>query len=161
MISLVRVDNRLIHGQVVEAWVPKLRANRVVVADNEASQSLLVRAAMGLAVPSPVEVRIQALSAVDYPALFEDSSRTLLLLREVAGVLAAEDKGLRLTHLNLGNIHYGPGRRKVSASVFLSKEELEQLKTLSERGVKVEARGVPTDAPVEFPEMVDRFDKGA
>lgn len=161
MISLVRVDNRLIHGQVVEAWVPKLRATRMVVADDEASRSPLVRAAMGLAVPPSVEVRIQSLDEVDYAGLFEDPSRTLLLIREVAGVLAAEGDGLRLTHLNLGNIHYGPGRRKVSASVFLSKEELVQLKALVEKGVKVEARSVPTEAPVEFPEMVDRFDKGA
>ena len=161
MISLVRVDNRLIHSQVVEAWLPKLRANRMVVADDEAYHSPLVRAAMGLAVPPAVEVRIQPLTEVDYPALFEDPSRTLLLVRDVAGVLAAEGKGLKLTHLNLGNIHYGPGRRKVSASVFLSKEELNQLGRLFEGGVKIEARGVPTDAPVEFPEMVYRYDKGA
>lgn len=161
MISLVRVDNRLIHGQVVEAWLPKLRANRMVVADDEAYHSPLVRAAMGLAVPPAVEVRIQPLNEVDYRALFEDPSRTLLLLRDVAAVLAAEGKGLQLTHLNLGNIHSGPGRKRVSASVFLSKEELNQLAVLFERGVKVEARGVPTEAPVEFPEMVDRYDKGA
>jgi len=161
VISLVRVDNRLIHGQVVEAWLPKLRANRMVVADDEAYHSSLVRAAMGLAVPPAVEVRIQPLNEVDYPALFEDPSRTLLLIRDVAGILAALAKGLQLTHLNLGNIHYGLGRRKVSASVFLSKEELNQLEVLFKRGVKVEARGVPTDAPVEFPEMVHRYDRGA
>ena len=50
MISLVRVDNRLIHGQVVEAWLPHLKVSRVVVADDEAAQSPLIRAAMGMAV---------------------------------------------------------------------------------------------------------------
>ncbi len=161
MISLVRVDNRLIHGQVVEAWVPRLRATRMVVADDEAFQSPLVRAAMGLAVPSSVEVWIEPLTGVQYPTLVEDASRTLLLIRDVAGVLAARERGLRLTHLNLGNIHYGPGRRKVSASVFLSKEELDQLKRLVDQGVEVEARGVPTDALVDFAQMTDRFGKGA
>jgi len=161
VISLVRVDNRLIHGQVVEAWVPRLRATRMVVADDEAFETPLVRAAMALAVPSSVEVRIQPLSAVDYASLLEDKSRTMLLIRDVAAVLAAREKGLRLTHLNLGNIHYAPGRRKVSASVFLSKDELAQLKILAEQGVEIEARGVPTDAPVNLPEMTDRFAKGA
>jgi PTS system mannose-specific IIB component len=161
VISLVRVDNRLIHGQVVEAWVPRLRATRMVVADDEAFQSPLVRAAMGLAVPSLVEARIQPLMEVDYRALSEDLSRTLLLFRDLPGVLAARAKGLRLSHLNLGNIHYGPGRRKVSASVFLTQEELDQLKILVDQGVEVEARGVPTDAPLNFANMVDRFGKGA
>jgi len=161
VISLVRVDNRLIHGQVVEAWVPRLRATRMVVADDEAFESPLIRAAMGLAVPSSVEARIQPLSEVDYPALSEDPSRTLLLFRDLSGVFAAREKGLRLSHLNLGNIHYGPGRRKVSASVFLTQEELAQIKLLVDQGVEVEARGVPTDAPVNFPSMVDRFGKGA
>lgn len=141
--------------------MPRLRATRIVVADDEAFQSPLVRAAMGLAVPSSVEARIQPLAQIDYPALSADPSRTLLLLRDLSGVLAAREKGLRLSHLNLGNIHYGPGRRKVSASVFLTREELDQIKLLVDEGVEVEARGVPTDPPVNFPAMVDRFGKGA
>ena len=113
---------------------------------------------------SPEVIREQmrrAVSAVEYASLLEDKSRTMLLIRDVAAVLAAREKGLRLTHLNLGNIHYAPGRRKVSASVFLSKDELAQLKILAEQGVEIEARGVPTDAPVNLPEMTDRFAKGA
>ena len=61
MISLVRVDNRLIHGQVVEAWLPHLKVARVVVADDEAAHSPLIRAAMGLAVPAELEVHIHPL----------------------------------------------------------------------------------------------------
>jgi PTS system mannose-specific IIB component len=116
---------------------------------------------MGLAVPSSVEVWIEPLGEVQYPTLLQDASRTLLLIRDVAGVLAAREKGLRLTHLNLGNIHYGPGRKKVSASVFLSQDELNQLKMLVDQGVEVEARGVPTDGLVDFAQMKERFGKGA
>ena len=64
MISLVRVDNRLIHGQVVEAWLPHLKVGRVVVADDEAASSPLIRAAMGLAVSNNVSVDIQPLEQV-------------------------------------------------------------------------------------------------
>ena len=46
MISLVRVDNRLIHGQVVEAWLPRLKVKRVVVADDEAAANLLTNPAL-------------------------------------------------------------------------------------------------------------------
>lgn len=161
MISLVRVDNRLIHGQVVEAWFPYLEVSRVVVADDESAQSPLVRAAMGLAVPASIEVSVEAPREVDYVKLRDDSTKTLLLFRDVTGVVDAVGLGLNASHVNLGNVHYATGRRQVSPSVFLSPEELRQLKSLSEAGSRVEARGVPSDRPVEYPEIAERFGKGS
>jgi len=160
VISLVRVDNRLIHGQVVEAWLPRLKATRIVVADDEAAGNLLTRAAMGLAVQNSVEVRIEPLLKVNYQSIAEDPVPTLLLVRDVAAAITARERGLPLRLLNLGNIHFGSGRRRVSPSVFLSQDELNQLKMLSQAGVEVEARGVPTDARVTFAEMVERFKEG-
>lgn len=161
MISLVRVDNRLIHGQVVEAWLPFLKVSRVVVADDEASASPLIRAAMGLAVSGSVQVLIEPMAELDLGALSADPVKTLLLVREVGGVLEARDRGLEVRRVNLGNVHFATGRKQVSPSVFLSQEELNRLKMLAENGVEVEARGVPSDRPVGFPEMVERFAKGA
>jgi len=58
VIALVRVDNRLLHGQILEAWVPRLKVDRIVVADDEAAASPLAQAAMVLCLPPtlPVEV---------------------------------------------------------------------------------------------------------
>ena len=58
MITFLRIDGRLIHGQVVEAWLPGLKVARVVVADDEAAHSPLMKTAMGLAVPPELEVDI-------------------------------------------------------------------------------------------------------
>jgi len=160
VISLVRVDNRLIHGQVVEAWLPYLKVDRVVVADDEASGSPLVRAAMGLAVPPDVDVVIRPLAEVDYAALAQDKRKTLVLLRDVGSVVEARERGLSVSHLNLGNVHFSAGRTRVSASVFLSPAELVQLKMLGEQGAEVEVRGVPTDKPVPLQEIEERFGKG-
>ena len=159
MISLVRVDNRLIHGQVVEAWFPKLRTERVVVADDEAAENVLTRTAMGLAVPAFIEVRIEALRKINYAALTADVVKTLLVIRDIAGVFTAREHGLKFNHLNLGNIHFSTHRRKITSSVFLSGEELNQLRLLAEEGIEVEARGIPTDSLVTFPEITERFGK--
>ena len=160
MISLVRVDNRLIHGQVVEAWLPQLKVARVAVADDEAAGSPLIRAAMALAVQSAIEVRIEPLGQLDFEALSRDSVKTLLLLREIAGVEQARARGLTLQHLNLGNVHFSSGRRQISSSVFLSPEEMASLRALSAAGVRVEARAVPAERPLELAELTARFDKG-
>jgi mannose/fructose/N-acetylgalactosamine-specific phosphotransferase system component IIB len=160
VIALVRVDNRLIHGQVVEAWLPELKVSRVAVADDEAARSPLIRAAMGLAVQSSIDVLIQPLHDVLYRQLSDDAKRTLVLFRDVASVADARTRGLGLTHVNLGNVHFSTGRRQVSASVFLSKGELDQLEALAHDGVEVEARGVPSDKAVTLVEMRERFEKG-
>lgn len=159
MITLVRVDNRLIHGQVVEAWLPFLKVSRVVVADDEAASSPLIRAAMALAVQSAIEVQILPLAQVDFAALSKDGVRTLVLLRDVAAVPFAFAHGLALESLNLGNVHFGTGRRQVSPSVFLAEAELKALQQLAEQGVRVEARAVPAEKPVELLDLTDRWAK--
>ncbi len=161
MISLVRVDNRLIHGQVIETWLPHLKVKRVVVADDEAAQSPLIRAAMGLAVHPNVEVQVLPMGQVDFGGLSKDEVRTLLLLRDVGGVLQARGRGLLAGHVNVGNVHFAKGRVQITPSVFLSQDELNQLKMLAEAGVEVEARAVPSDRPVGVSEMESRFGKGA
>jgi mannose/fructose/N-acetylgalactosamine-specific phosphotransferase system component IIB len=161
VISLVRVDNRLIHGQVVEAWLPHLKVARVAVADDEASQSPLIRAAMGLAVQQSIQVLIEPLKGLSYPELAADEPRTLVLFRDVAGLMEARKLGLLLPRLNLGNVHFATGRRQVSTSVFLSPAEVEQLEVLAAEGVEIEARGVPSERPVGFAEIRERMGKGA
>jgi mannose/fructose/N-acetylgalactosamine-specific phosphotransferase system component IIB len=160
VITFVRVDNRLIHGQVVEAWLPHLRVKRVVVADDEAASSPLVRAAMGLAVPSGIDVLIQARDEVPYEQLVQDEVKTLLLFRDVDDVVRARSKGLTLTRLNLGNVHFSAGRTKISSSVFLTRQELDEVRGLAGEGVDVEARPVPSETPLPLEELVSRFEKG-
>lgn len=161
MIVLVRVDNRLIHGQVVEAWLPHLKVARVVVADDEAAHSPLIRAAMGLAVQPQVEVEIKPLQEVDFAAVSGDGVRTLLLLRNIQDVVVAGGRGLRVQTLNLGNVHFEAGRRQVSPSVFLSRADLDRLKMLAAAGAEVEARAVPSDRPVTLADISERFGKDA
>jgi len=161
VIVLVRVDNRLIHGQVVEAWLPHLKVARVVVADDEAAHSPLIRAAMGLAVQPQVEVEIKPLQEVDFAAVSGDGVRTLLLLRNIQDVVVAGGRGLRVQTLNLGNVHFEAGRRQVSPSVFLSRADLDRLKMLAAAGAEVEARAVPSDRPVTLADISERFGKDA
>ncbi|HVG60154.1 MAG TPA: PTS sugar transporter subunit IIB [Hyalangium sp.] len=160
MITLVRVDNRLIHGQVVEAWLPHLKVQRVIVADDEAAASPLIRAAMALAVQSAIEVQILPLAQVDFASISKDGVRTLVLLRDVAAVPFAHAHGLAMDQLNLGNVHFGTGRRQVSPSVFLAEAELKTLQGLADNGVRVEARAVPSEKSVELGELAERWMKG-
>lgn len=160
MILLVRVDNRLIHGQILEAWVPKLAAHQVLVADDEAAASPLARAALTLCVPPELPVRIEPLAAVKWGELAASKTPTLVIVREIEALAHARASGLTPAMapiINLGNIHFSPERRSVTASVFVSRGELDALRALERVGFLVEARPVPSEPPLGLDEVERRW----
>ncbi len=160
MISLVRVDNRLLHGQVLEAWVPHLKAQEIVVADDAASHSSLALAATLLCVPPDLPTAVRAIDEVDFGALASEKRRALILVREIADLEKAVAAGLTpsaVHRLNLGNVHYAPGRRQVTPTIFLSDAELQALRRIEGAGFAVEVQVIPSDAPVGFGEIEHRY----
>lgn len=160
MIALVRVDNRLLHGQVLETWLPWLGARSVLVADDDAAASPLARAAMTLAVPAGLEAAILPLGEVRWAEVAASPERILVLVRDLTDLERAIAAGLtpeRAPAVNLGNVHYSTGRRPITASVYLSGEELEALRRLAARGFGVDARPVPTEPPVGLEEIERRY----
>ncbi len=163
-VVLARVDNRLVHGQVLEAWVPRLGVNQVVIADDEAAASPLAQAAMTLALPPEMQGTVLPVAKVDYAALAGGSRTVLLLLRDVDDVVRAVAAGLTpamASRVNLGNVHYASGRRPVTPSVFLSAREISEIEELEARGFEVDARAVPTDAAVRPRELRHQYDAAA
>jgi PTS system mannose-specific IIB component len=151
VIVLSRIDNRLIHGQVIEAWLPHLRVQRLVVADDVTAADTMAQAAMALAVPESVEVVHVPVAGLDPRALSADAVPTLILFRDVASAVRARQQGLPDGRLTVGNVHAGPGRRAVSRSVFLSTDEQAQLDALGTSGMDVVIQAVPSEAPVKVP----------
>jgi PTS system mannose-specific IIB component len=161
VIVLARVDNRLLHGQILEAWVPRLKIERIVVADDEASASPLAQAAMTLCLPPELKAEVRPVAGVDYAQLSATGERVLLLFRDVAALSRGVAGGLTpaLAHdVNLGNVHFSPERRPVTPSVFLSADEVSEVGRLEAAGFGVSARAVPSDAPVGAREMAQKYE---
>jgi PTS system mannose-specific IIB component len=160
VIALVRVDNRLLHGQILEAWIPRFAIREVVVADDEAAADDLARAAMTLCVPPDLPVRVVAVREVPWRELASAPHGVLVLVRDVAALSRAAEGGLApevARRVNLGNVHYGPGRRPVTPSVFLAAAELETLRGLAARGFEIEARAIPAEPPAGLEDIERRY----
>jgi len=163
VIPLVRIDNRLLHGQILETWIPRLRIEEVVVADDEAAGSELARAAMTLCVPPDLPIRVLPVREVRWAELAASPRRVLVLVRDLATLAAARAGGLTpelARSLNLGNLHFGPGRKAVSPSVFLAAPELEALRELARSGFELEARAIPSEPPAGLAEIERRYGAG-
>ena len=144
MISFIRVDSRLIHGQVIETWLPHLKIQRIVVADDVSARDPLVRAAMALAVPAEIDVLLAPVDEVPWKKLASDGPRTIVLLRDIPTALRAYELGL-VGPLNLGNVHSGPARHPVSRTVYLTDAEKQRLMELGKDGLAVTIQTVPNE----------------
>jgi PTS system N-acetylgalactosamine-specific IIB component len=160
VIALVRVDNRLLHGQILETWIPRLGIGEVVVADDQAAVSDLARAAMTLCVPPNLPVRVLPVERVPWADLAAVRQPVLVLLREVAALSRAAGMGLTpvlAPKVNVGNVHFAPGRRPITPSVFLSAEEVLALRALANAGFALEARAIPSEAPAGMDDIERRY----
>jgi mannose/fructose/N-acetylgalactosamine-specific phosphotransferase system component IIB len=156
-IVLFRVDERLIHGQVVVGWGGPLHADRVVVVDDEIAASPWEQELYCLGVPPEIEASFVNVAEARrlLPAWRSDSRRVVVLVRDLATTRRiAADGALRDEEVNLGGIHHSVGRERVLPYLFLSPAERGDLRALADDGVRVSARDLPGSRRVRLDELL-------
>lgn len=141
-----RIDNRLVHGQVIEAWLPYTGASCLVVANDAVSDDDLQQQIMSLAIPNRIAVHFLALDAVHtFLTKHGDCADVFVLFADANDVEKAFRNGVAMDVLNVGNMHYGPGKKQLYPHVALSAEDTAHLSFLQEQGVMLDFRCVPND----------------
>lgn len=145
-ISLIRVDERLIHGQVVVGWGGQLRPERYVVVDALVAGSDWEQELYGLGVPEGVEVLF--LGPGEAAGHLEDwrtsAIKTVLLTRDIQTMVElSRGGGLRGEEVNLGGLHAKKGRSEVLPYLYLDAEDFDGLRVLEEAGVTITAQDLP------------------
>jgi PTS system mannose-specific IIB component len=149
MVILARIDDRLIHGQVVEGWVNFLKATCILVADDAVAANPLQRAIMEISVPEGLKVIIGKVEDICGMLLSSslDGERAILLFSNPGDVLRALQAGLSCGSINLGGLHYVPGKKKIMDVCAVNDTDLEALQAILQRGVKIDIQTVPTEKP--------------
>lgn len=156
-LSLVRIDDRLVHGQVVEGWIPMLRAEAVLVASDAAAADELQVSLMRLALPEAISLEALPVDqAARHPGFRPDYPKRLLVL--VPGpleVLRLLDAGARFSTVNVGGLHFSAGKVQLGKAIFLSEEDRRALREIIKRGVTLEGRALPNDKGTDLMEMLE------
>lgn len=145
-IVLFRVDERLIHGQVVVGWGNHLHPDVIVVVDDDLAGSPWEQELYVLGVPSEMQARFETVA--DARGLLQSwrsaPARFVVLTRDIEtmGRLAGHG-AMRGEEVNIGGIHHAPGRAAILPYVYLSEEERAQVAALRGEGVVVSARDLP------------------
>ena len=156
-VILYRIDERLIHGQVVVGWGSQLKPDRIVVVDDELAGSDWEQELYTLGLPADLASEFATVAdARSRLASWRSSSeRVFLLTRDIRTMMQLADGGaMNGEEVNLGGIHHKPGRRPVLPYLYLNEQELAELDSLATSGVNVSARDLPGGKRVEAGQLV-------
>jgi mannose/fructose/N-acetylgalactosamine-specific phosphotransferase system component IIB len=149
-LRLVRIDDRLIHGQVVAVWLRALGAERIVIVDDATARDEFLRDVLVMAAPPgvPVEVLGVADGAVRLIELAATPEPVMVLARKPGTILALRHAGVPMEVVDLGGMGAGPGRRRLHRTISISPEELGELRELERLGTAVQIQIVADDRPI-------------
>lgn len=155
-LDLYRIDDRLIHGQVVVGWGQPLDLHFIVLVDDEVAASDWEQELYRMGVPPEMEVYFESVAgaAANLGRYQAERRRGLLLTGDIDTMSRLIDATGAIRSVNLGGIHHRPGRTQRLRYVFLSPEEEGQLRALAARGVHVTAQDVPSARPLSLPEVL-------
>lgn len=151
-VVLYRVDERLIHGQVVVGWARRLAPRRIIVVDDELASDALEQSIYRTGLP--VEIRADFWSTAEalerLPAVEASEEAAFVLTASLEAMARLARDGVTVEEINVGGIHRGEGRRRVLPYLNLGPEEERLIERLERSGVRVVAQDVPTGAPVRL-----------
>lgn len=155
-LRLYRIDDRLIHGQVVVGWGQPMDIGFIVLVDDEVAGSDWEQELYRMGVPPGVQVYFDTTAAaiVAIPGYRDDVRPGILLTPDIATMRTLVDAGV-VESVNVGGLHHRPGRTQKLRYVFLTPEEETELRGMGETGVPVFAQDLPGATSVPLPEILD------
>lgn len=151
-VLLFRVDERLIHGQVVVGWARRLRPRRIIVVNDELADDPLEQSIYRTGIPEGIRADFwtEREARAELPAAIDSDEPAFVLTADLATMGRLAQNGVRIGEINVGGIHRGAGRRRVLPYVSLDADDERLIEELERDGVRVVARDVPTAAAVRL-----------
>ena len=157
--GLVRIDDRLIHGQVIAVWCKHQPFSRIVILDDGVAADPFMQEVLRLAAPPGLQVEVFSI-AEGIKVLSQDTPArrtTMVLLKSPLAAQRLYDGGLKYNALNIGGIGHAPGRKNIFKNISASAEEIAILKELMKQGVKITLLTVPGEKSQAFSDLAGRL----
>ncbi len=155
-VELYRIDDRLIHGQVVVGWGQPLDIRLLVLVDDLVAESEWEQELYRIAVPPEMEIRFESVdSAVrNHTTYSSDPRRSIVVTADIATMKQLIARVQIIRDVNLGGLHHRAGRHQKLRYIFLTDDEAAMLRDLQSLGVTVTAQDVPSAHPVALDDVL-------
>ena len=144
-VILARIDDRLIHGQVTVGWSERLNPDRILLANNAIAADPWQTRVYASTVPPNIAVSIlpvaKAAASIAEPGHLNE--RVLLLTGSAAEMAELVRIGIPVHEINVGGLHFGPGKREMLPFVYVDRQDLKAFARLLEMGMTLSAQQVP------------------
>lgn len=149
-ISVLRLDDRLVHGQVVVGWGNALGIDRIILVDDKVRETEWEQELYSMGVPESMRLSFASVQegAELLPELAQSQEKAVVLVGDVDSLVRLCDNCDVVDSINVGGVHQAEGRSERLSYVFLSDAEFAALAGLSERSIEVTAQDVPSAKPV-------------
>ena len=155
-IQLIRVDNRLVHGQVGVSWVNSLDIDTIVVVDNDTVNDIVPKKLMSN-IAKASNVKISFYSVDNFLNVYKNNNsnqKLFVVVRKIATVYELCKKGLEAQSVNIGNIHYEKGRFPFNKKVYLNQEDVDEINCLLDKGYDIFFQDVPGTSVEKFNHLI-------
>lgn len=154
-IIFARVDDRLIHGQIVQAWLPELNVDEVLIPCAKHRTALLNKNLLRLSLPYEYELTIlDSHRCVQYARNSKKRIFALVgTLQELADLI---QDGLQIKSINIGGMHFKDNAQKLAENVFLDPDDKRWLKVITALGIGIETRAVPNAKSICVTEALNK-----
>ena len=146
-VTVVRIDDRLIHGQIITKWVKEAQAKKIVVVDDKAAKDKTQQMILKLAVPSGITLDVLTKEdAVKKLDADKTNVKALMIIRNPKEANEFVELGFNPEKIIVGNISNSKsevGRTKLLDYIFVEPTDVEALKSLAEKGIKLEVKAIP------------------
>jgi mannose/fructose/N-acetylgalactosamine-specific phosphotransferase system component IIB len=148
---LVRIDDRLIHGQVSVAWGTWLECDRIILVNDEVARTPWKRDlyAGSDSMGTPLSVLSGDEFVKGVAAGQWDEERAIVVVESPRDIVRLLRGGLRVVEVNVGGMHHAPGKREVLPYVYVDDGDVEAMREIASLGVKLVAQDVPQAAAVD------------
>ena len=157
-IAHVRVDTRLLHGQVATTLTKTVSPDRIIVVSDGVAHDQLRKTMIEQAAPPGVPANVVPISKmieVTKDPRF-GATKAMLLFENPQDLLAAIEGGVDIKEANIGSMAHSVGKVVVTNAIAMDNADVETLETLHAKGVALEARKVPSDSPVSYEDLIKK-----
>ena len=148
MIKLVRVDHRLLHGQVIFSWTKQMSVNYIIVADDKVPNDPISMMALSITKPADCELSIIPFSKVKEVVEKNADKNIMIIVKGPKEAVQLVKELPEVTEINYGGVAKKNGSKAYGKAIFLNEEELASTKELISMGKKIIIQMVPT-SPIE------------
>lgn len=154
MITVARIDERMIHGQVAYAWPVAYKSDAIVAVDDEIAKDAFQKSLLEMAAPKSMRCFVLTIEkAVEFLSKYQNK-KIFIVVKSPSTYLKMIELGAKIPQINVGGIYFAEGRRQISKTVYVDDEMINVFKQLNAHNVKLEIRATPSDTSLDLMSLI-------